>query len=195
MDYVKPNRNALCLRKNKVIGQHMALHHAQVGAAQSQEQVALLENMVPHILQHAGGRGVNFQHIGELIHKQRQPLGLGQVRHLLPRLLPGGVGEIGWRRGLGIGEVVDGLGEGAQLVQTGGWLGHPVERPLLPLLHPLGNQAGFANAATAVEDEQGGVRRGPQSIEQVEFAQATFEGFEQRHIYTPVLVYLWRILL
>ena len=105
----------------------MPQHHPQVRAADHEQEIRAAEGMIPQILQLAGDAGIDFQQIGKLIEQEPQSLDLRERGHLLPGLLPVGVGEILRRRGLGIGEVVDRLGERTQLVEGRGGFGDPIE--------------------------------------------------------------------
>ena len=163
----------------------MALHHPQVRAADYQEEVRAAEGVIPQVLQLARDAGVDLQQVGELVHQERKPLVLRQRRHLLPRLLPTGIAEVVRRRGLGNGEVVDRLGERAQLVAGRGGFGDPVQhtpgRPLLAdfaraaLAQPVREQPGLADPAPAVEDQERGLRPRPEAIQQLQLGLAAHE--------------------
>jgi len=128
-------------------------------------------------LQLAGDAGIDFQQIGELIEQESQPLDLRERGHLLPGLLPVGVSEILRRRGLGIGEVVDSLGERAQLVAGRRGFGDPVEHapgrlllscfPGVALAQPVRQQPGLAHPAPAIKDQERGIRPRPEAVQQL----------------------------
>lgn len=164
----------------------MAFHHAQVGAAQDEQQVGVAQVVVPGVLEDAGQGGVVGQEVGEFIQQQGEAFGLRQDGQLVEGLGPGGVGEGGrWECG-GVGEGVEGLGEGTQLVVGGGEVSDPVEGAGGALLPPVGEEAGFADAAAAVDDEEGGAGALPEGIKKVEFSAAADEGFHEDY-YTDSL--------
>ena len=155
--------------ERRAIAQHLALHHADIRAAQDQQHLGVAQRLVPHLLQDRGHRLVAAHEIGELIQRHHgAPRQIGQgAQGGLPR------GESEPLRGLVVGVAPDRLRESSQLIGVGAERGHEKE---VRLVAAKGLQElGLAHAPAAIQHEQLGAAGAIQVLELAQFSLAIDE--------------------
>lgn len=106
--------------------------------------------MIPGVLQGGRDTGIDRQQVGQFVQHDRQALRLSGPGQLLKSLGPGGVGEVIGRRQFRVEKVVQRLGEGAELVESGRGLGDLLQGAWPVGFDPVREQPGLANPTSAV---------------------------------------------